>query len=314
MSEIFLILHRDLGSADENASDIEQGSKILYYHPASTTLNDQLNTCNLVEGIIDFFQKFAEDGDAPDVIFMHKRIWSICRCDGPSHNVYMVMSLPSQEKIELPMWKSQENGNSDGKSVNTSYSTGMHDTIVRMYRLYMLWHPRISDSLAGKDRPEVDDSETGWKMIEIVQILRKKIRKSFEKLQQLYLDLETMKNYEDEADIIERTEESLGIRRGTVSIDEIMEEITSIKKSIQLDNSELDSITLNPTKYTPEPLRESLKVFVNWFLSAGEHRLPSTFHGLTGSHFLPVGFPAFQVLLQVRQAVEESSKRLSKGL
>jgi hypothetical protein len=37
-----IIFHRQMGSLDESSSDIEQGEKILYYHPADTPLYQQV--------------------------------------------------------------------------------------------------------------------------------------------------------------------------------------------------------------------------------------------------------------------------------
>lgn len=53
-----LIIHRQLGSQDESASDEEQGEKILYSSTLSS-LSELLSSLTLYEGLIEFTSKFS---------------------------------------------------------------------------------------------------------------------------------------------------------------------------------------------------------------------------------------------------------------
>jgi hypothetical protein len=65
--------------------------------------------------------------------------------------------------------------------------------------------------------------------------------------------------------------------------------------------------------YTPRKLSSILGSFIGWYLATGEVHCVSSLQGMCGMHFSPVGHPAFQTLMKVRQVIEVASKGLCKG-
>ena len=68
-----IVVHRALSCNDEAATLEEQSEKILYFYPEGTTLNDQLNKINMLEGLIEFTGKFS--AERIDTVVMEKYTW-----------------------------------------------------------------------------------------------------------------------------------------------------------------------------------------------------------------------------------------------
>lgn len=201
----FIVLHRTLGSADESASEIEQKDKILYYYPESTPISIQLNRCNMIEGIIDFFTKFSYDDDCIESVLMERQLWSFVRCDC-DNNLWIVAAMNTDSTYTGSKEYSVEDSTNSNPSKYQAYTDGLRDSIKKLYRIYSIFHPTISQVLTRKHF-ESTEVRSGWELIRHVQSLRKKSRKLFQSLQQYYADIETIRLRNERLEYLEQQKE-----------------------------------------------------------------------------------------------------------
>lgn len=389
-----VVFHRGLGSSDESATDEEQGEKILYYYPEDTSLYNQLSRMNLLEGLVDFSSRFSSE--PIDVVVMKHMTYSFVLCEP---DLWIVIGINNSElsdkkrSASSSSATSQGNGNDlskfhspshpssaspsssmhspDSSGANTTHSkslgdnqhvpnsTGMIDSITRMYKAFTTIFGDIGSLLS--DRDNTNDKVKGWDVIRQVQKTRRRLRKLDIQLKQQVLDWETLKSIskkthssngesedakddkeEDvegnrdeevveqeegdgmEGEVVDKEEEEerkndespdqeyLGIKEGTKSLEESEKELAETRAEIA-ENEVLLNQLLDSGNYTVHRVHDLLQRFLRWWISSGELMYPSALHGMVGIHYAPVGHPAFQSLLRVRQSAQVASRGLCEG-
>ena len=92
------VLHRGLGSDDEEAGLQERAERLLYFFPRAVPLAAQLKHAGLCEGLLDFARGLAPAGAPPSTeqaLTLHKRRFAMV-CVEPPH-VWMVLVLVQQQ-------------------------------------------------------------------------------------------------------------------------------------------------------------------------------------------------------------------------
>jgi hypothetical protein len=351
-----IFIHRDLGSNDESALDTEQADKILYYYPESTPIGIQLARCNMIEGIIDFFTRFTYEDDSIDNVLMDNQIWCFVRIDDhPS--IWLIAAVPSESSPGTDTLKTDQQTSSFSSYIHSNISLssvcpstsllsstdnvspirldsqGLRITLIRFYDLYSLFHPTIANTIHKVD--------PGLSTVKYVQQLRKLSRKLFDRLQQVYADMESIKSSQqqqqqikanlstDDSESVSNRVSSLSVnddyrpsnisiseqvvRIADKSLSEYEEEVLGIKKDITKYSLELENLIHDTSKYLPAVLTKFIVPFMKWFLSSGEILFSSALHSMTGVQMMSVGQLGYQPLIRVQQAIDECSKQLCKG-
>ena len=92
----FIVFSRPLGSDDEAASLEEIVEKVLFFHPATASTNEQLARISICEGLIDFTSKFSPK-DPVSVVHMRDHHYTFLQCEP---GTWMVMIV--RRAIEAP--------------------------------------------------------------------------------------------------------------------------------------------------------------------------------------------------------------------
>ena len=197
-----MVIHRDLGVSDESATDEEQVDKVLYFYPELTPLAVRLKLINMLEGLIEFAERFSEKEDILDTVVMENRTWTYARWEPqvycivavenhPQNNGDLGSSKSASSLSELPNTSDAINNGNNNPNMyqHQPYSSGLLDTMIRIHRMYCTFHLPINKHLYG-------DNNEGIVHIDEVKKFRKNIRKLSMKLQQAFLDLESLQNYE----------------------------------------------------------------------------------------------------------------------
>jgi len=98
------IFHREVGSKDEAAAEVEQQEKILYYYPPQDNIRGQLTNISLCEGLIDFSIRLT--GDEVGSVVLQKKtlvfkkfgvdLWGVLGIENPtSDHIAPYFSVPS---------------------------------------------------------------------------------------------------------------------------------------------------------------------------------------------------------------------------
>ncbi len=89
--ESFFVFNRKIASDDEAASTLEVAEKILFFHPADKTVDQQLQVISLCEGVIDFTRKFSPEKPC-ETLRMGRAHYTFFECE-PETFLVMVVSL-----------------------------------------------------------------------------------------------------------------------------------------------------------------------------------------------------------------------------
>ena len=249
------IIHRGMGCDDESATDEEQAEKIMFFHPQSVDLNEQLSKINMVEGLIDFAEKFCVDPIS--TVVMQQYTWAFLECE---KNVWFIIAVDSQVNTldtsgsaSLPIHIHQPN------------TYAMEALVRNMYDMYRTTHGSIQGGLSN-----IDDG-SGLLLIDEVKKLRKRLRKIRIRMRQEMQDLQSLIDREIASS--HRTAdtdkvEHIGIRANTKTVSEVQTEIDASKEEIASINVALSATLSNP-QYSPTKVRHSLECFVSWYLAMG---------------------------------------------
>lgn len=201
-----------------------------------------------------------------------------------------------------------------------------------MYEIYAQFNGSIECSIA---------EHNGWNVIDKVASLRKKRRKCDQARRQLMQDIDSLNwqreqqeqkqqraadaaatavGSEHQTDGVDSMRESLrqsvvsedaggqqlGYRADMGSMEELEAKAVAVDADIRALTSESLLLATGDT-YSPTRTRNRLSNFLDMYVYAGELLFPSLFHDMAGVHLAPVGHPAFQALLAVRQAISSGS-------
>jgi hypothetical protein len=305
-----IAFHRQLGCNDESSTDEEQAERILYYYPERTSVSARLSRVGVLESLIEFANKFSSE--SIDVVVMDNSTWSFLECEKDCWIVCGVSHDLMSSNQNLPLFFDHiPNG------------TGLIDGLTKMFRLYLTFYGEVNDSLRR---------DNGWESIARVMDSRKKIRKLCLKLKQEQQDQQYVISRQKEHDALilgiegegEEDKESAqrdfadrGNQLDNKSIEFLTDLVHTTECAIEQESSQLQSLltpNANSPPYPPHIVSKNLGSFLAWYLSTGELTSPSALHSMTGVHFSPVGHPAFQLLLRVRQAVEEACQGSGRGV
>ncbi len=235
MLDELYIIYRPIGCADESATDLEQGEKILFSYPPGRSLGAQLNRLVMLEGLIDFAAKFSSEDI--DTALMDEKTWSFFQAEpglwliacssvnsdstqesGIIHNSNSNGNLFSSGNETVGGANGASTGHSGAKgTVNSKNRSGdkymdhmkqpflpsglsLLDSIIKMFRIYTSLHGEISTYIEhGKCVPKGNIRGEGLLTIDRVQQKRKTVRKLQQKLQQEEYDLIAQREQEQEA-------------------------------------------------------------------------------------------------------------------
>ena len=291
----FVIFHRRLGCGDESSTDDEQKERILYYFPQDVSVYAQLSQLSMIEGLIEFTNKFSSE--IIEYITMNDCTWAFFQCEP---DIWIVTSHKNNTDIKNPnlIFKHRPNGSAMVKNLQYIYS------------LYCVFHGGMENHLIGA-------SNKGWITINAVQESKKKLRKLNIKLQQEKQDLESASNPENQSSNYNSLDENNYGSVNTTKLDVLRFE-TLIKNTNNDIDKEKDNLEkfISSKDYTPVSLSENLSLFMNWYILTGELLNPSALHRLhsqkiTNDFMNNTGH--FQHLLRVRHAAIEASGGLCTG-
>ena len=282
-----IVLHRGLGCNDENASDSEQAEKILYYYPSNNAV-DRLKRLNMLEGLLDFTSQFVRNGHIETVLMKRSTIGFLLM----EENIWMIATYDNTKAV------SDGSDEIDSKQgVYTPNPAGLTDIMTRIYRLFTTFHGNISDIINKKP--------TNLNTIEEIKQVRKSIRKLKLREMQEDQDYNTIRNDEGNMDA-----DRIGIKANVKTLQELDNEREQTKAAIMEQETKLLALIESPDYPLPF-LNQLFSTFIPWYIACGEVIAPSLLHGMGGINYYPVGHPTFQYLLRLRQAIYESSKKLS---
>ena len=309
MIRTLCVFYRPIGCADEASTDEEQGEKILYYYPEAS-LSKQLSRVTMLEGLIEFTAKFSK---APiETAMMENQTWAFVQCEP---ELWIVAAVDNDSGVAEAASTSFEDSQSDrGQQQNQHHRpNGMcfFDALMKMYRVFCLLRGNLVNVIRGKNG-------SGMEHVQKVQDERKRTRKLKIKLRQEHLDLanvtrraaEQLSPSEGEG---ESEGEQLGIRGDGVSLEDTQRTVDETLAQIAAAEERLAALLDESTTYPPRLARAMLISFFSWYLPTNELNNPCAFHSASGVHFCPVGHPAFQYLLRVRQAAEDISRGILRG-
>jgi hypothetical protein len=276
------VVHRGMGCDDESATDEEQAEKILFYHPRLTSLNDQLNKINMIEGLIDFASKFS--ADPISTVVMQQYTWVFYECE---KDVWLVIATDSQTHEDTGGFLS---------STHQPNTYAMEASLRSLYEMYVSMNGSIRDSLAVSTVSAKGDNNGTTDLITVVKSLRKQIRKIHLRMRQELQDLQALvnrakavSNANEETDISEKIEH-MGIRENTKTIKQVEAEIDESNAEIAALTEKLTA-ALNEPSYTPVQLRHSLECFMLWYLNMGILDSHTALDGIKGMRLLQPYYP-----------------------
>jgi len=120
-----IIFHRKLGCIDESATDEEQGEKVLYYYP-KTSLYWQLSRINMLEGLIEFSNKFCKSDDI-DIVIMEATTWVFYQCE-PEIWIVIGMSNVASSIPTNPINNNSSSSSSSSSNNNTKNNHNQHNS------------------------------------------------------------------------------------------------------------------------------------------------------------------------------------------
>ena len=284
-----IVLHRGLGCNDENASDSEQSEKILYYYPPNNAV-DRLKRLNMLEGLLDFTSQFVRNGHIETVLMRRSTIGFLLM----EENIWMIATYDNTKTVSDPSGSDEIDSK---QGVYTPNPAGLTDIMIRIYRLFTTFHGNISDIINKKP--------TYLNTIEEIKQVRKRIRKLKLREMQEEQDYNTIRNDEGNMDA-----DRIGIKANVKTLQELENERDQTRAAIMEQEMTLLALIASPDYPLPF-LNQLFSTFIPWYIACGEVVAPSLFHGMGGINYYPVGHPTFQYLLRLRQAVYESSKKLS---
>ena len=150
-----VVFHRKLGSVDESSTEDEQKEKILFYFPSDVSVSGQLSKMSMIEGLIDFTNKFSTE--SIEYVTMENDTWAFKEVEP---EVWIVVAMKNDTRDvqnDLP-FRHRPNGRA------------MVRTLERIYSLYRTFHGGFERTLAGP-------TGKGWEAIGNVCKLKKRIRK-----------------------------------------------------------------------------------------------------------------------------------------
>jgi hypothetical protein len=287
----FLIFHRRLGCSDESSTDDEQRERVLYFYPQDTSVAAQLSKLSMVEGLIEFTNKFSQD--PVEYITMTEDTWAFLQCEKDTWLAVAVKNDSKPKRHSMLPFRHRPNG------------PALLKTLQQIYQLYATFHGSLAESLEGK-------SGTGWGTIEEVQRLKKGIRKIYQRRQQEEQDLASAsRDPEDEIydceDVVEGVPPPPPKIKDEAKIAEYSALVDISRVEMAEERSKLET-ALSSGSYTPQVVSAQLSRFMIWYLASGDLRSPGVFHYLKGQKISSVISPASApIVVRIRQAVQEST-------
>jgi hypothetical protein len=170
-----VIFHTKLGCDDESSTDEEQGEKILYYYPDETSLYKQISRINMLEGLIGFSSKFTNE--TIDVVILkdttivfslvEKDIWIIITMNNSTSPSSLNRLHSNNDDLVSVSYNNLKNSD-----IYATSSTGLIESITRMYKTFLLLHGDLNEILFNNDI----NSNKSIKIHSVCDV-RKKIRK-----------------------------------------------------------------------------------------------------------------------------------------
>jgi len=283
----FIIFHRRLGCSDESSTDDEQKERILYFYPPDISVFAQLSKLSMVEGLIEFTNKFSSE--TVEYITMADDTWAFLQCE---EDTWIVAAVKNDCKLRRNslLFRHRPNG------------CALLTCLKHVHRLYVTFHGDLGQFLIGK-------SGMGWSTIGEVQQLKKRIRKLGLRMQQERQDLDSASREPEDCDRESFNEDSPPLPphvKDEVKIAQFAALIDISRSEIADAQSQLDS-TLASGSYTPSQLSEQIARFMSWYLSSGEFYSPGVFHSLKGQKISVLSAAMAPIVLRIRHAVQESS-------
>lgn len=291
------IVHRDMGCADESSTDEEQAEKILFSYPYDLSLYSQLTKINMLEGLIEFTNKFSSE--SLDTAVMETNTWGFLECEP---NIWIMVAIDNGANF------------SDKHRPN---SCGIKASLLHLYTTFSTFHGSLISALGGING-------NGWENLASVQSMRKHIRKLGLKLRQQHQDLDILSEREkcsnnfqlkvesgSPDENIDRKEEYIGIRSSATTKEQIELDIAVSESNLFVRNQKLFEMLNDRDFYVARMVRETLSRFMRFYLSVTSMDLmltpPSCFSGLQGMEMMSLGVaPACNSSLnRVRRAVEQ---------
>lgn len=277
--KFLFIVHREMGCADESSTDEEQAEKILFSYPYNLSLYNQLTKINMLEGLIEFTNKFSSE--SLDSVVMESNTWSFLECEP---NIWIMMAIDNGANI---IDKHRPN------------SCAMKASLHHLYTSLSTFHGSLNSALGGVNG-------NGWKNLAFIQSMRKHTRKTNLKLKQQHQDLEillTRERYLIESqltmkdtpidNIVDRKEEYIGIQSNSTTREQIELDIAASESDLAARNLKLLDMLNDRDFYIARHVRENLHRFMRFYLSVTSTDLmcmpPSCFSGLQGMTMFSLG-------------------------
>lgn len=287
-----LVFCRFMGSDDESSTDEEQAEKLLYFYPSSLSIGERLSKINMVEGLIEFTNKFSKEKLGS--IVMDNDIWGFYECEP---QVWIAIAVPRRKEIpEI-----------DGRFCHRSSAKGVSLFLQQFYQLFSTFNGSIYKSLEGSNL-------VGFEIIDRVRDLRKNIRKLTKALDQSRRDESFVSSISSDNIVNNETinEHNISVVGNYKSLVDIQKEAELIEEQLAAKGSALEVI-INSQSYTPDKVREFLNRFMQLCL---QQENPTFFSHLTPS----LGYRRAEInslmhlpLCRMREAVAESSQNLILG-
>lgn len=287
----FLIFHRRLGCSDESSTDDEQRERVLYFFPPETSVSAQLSKLSMVEGLIEFTNKFSQE--PLEYITMTEDTWAFLQCE---QDTWFAVAVKNDSKPKRPImlpFRHRPNG------------PALLKTLQQIYQLYATFHGSLAQSLEGK-------SGSGWGAIEEVQRLKKRIRKIYQRRQQEEQDLASAnrdpEDYEYDCESVGEDLPPPHIK-DEAKIAQFAALVETSGIEMAEESSKLEA-ALSSGSYTPQVVSAQLSRFMTWYLASGDLHSPGVFHYLKGQKISVLGPASAPIVVRIRQAVQESTGSL----
>ena len=171
----FFVFSRPLGSDDEAASLEEVAEKIVFFHPETATVEEQLQRISLCEGMIDFTSKFSPDKPVHNV-HMLEHHYTFVECE-PGTWIVMVVRRPAaadEGKALANKRAAMAAGSSRAGLYDTSDDlddVSLRAVVLDAYSMFTMFFGTMHDTLySGRDGPADGVAR--------LKVLRKQVRKA----------------------------------------------------------------------------------------------------------------------------------------
>jgi hypothetical protein len=314
-----IVLHRGLDNSDEDASNEEQGQKILYFYSAGGGVVDtvhQLSTVTMIESLLELVNKFSKT--PIQSVVMHKKSWNFL-------------------EVEPSIWLAVSVLNDHAAASTTSqpqiYTTKGVDHFLRnLYDLFLCFHGTIDGFLTGtttqllpstatsglasssssSSSSSVTVSGKGWQALLEHQQYVRMIRKAKKKLDVARRDLESHAEYLEvcrEPDGSNDTDyTNLTTINGQI-VEEVKSSISTYEENIVQYELKVKEIAASPS-FSLNRLKTKLSSYIQWYLSTDEQNDISCFSALRSQpsdhqFVVPSILPVLQISRKLKAAIAD---------